>query len=93
MKKISKILMFILLLTSLCGCEIYVYDFGQTDNETSSPENLTQGGTGTTIVTDNVNYYGFINFISLVFLCNITTSLYFIKIHYVQYGRIIKRFI
>lgn len=64
MKKIYKILIPILCLILLCGCDLYVYNF---DDNTANPipdnsENLSTGATGTTIITDNINYNGFIKF-------------------------------
>lgn len=66
MKKISKILIPLLCLILLCGCDIYVYDIGDntSNNLPDSSENLSQSGTGTTIITNNINYSGFINFTS-----------------------------
>ena len=65
MKKISKILIPLLCLIMLCGCEIYVYDVGGSNPaDTDGSENLTQGGTGSTIVTDNIEYNGFIKYTS-----------------------------
>lgn len=65
--KLLTILMCSFLLT---GCKVYIYDVGsdstdqKIEDETSS--NLTQSGTGTTIVTDNVNYSGGINYTSTI---------------------------
>ena len=68
MKKIKKLIISLACCFLLCGCEIYVYDVGNNENETSndSSSNLTQNGSGTTIVTDNVNYKGFINFTNTI---------------------------
>lgn len=67
MKKISKILIPLLCLIMLCGCDIYVYDVGGNNpSDDNSSENLTQGGSGSTIITDDVTYNGFINFTSQV---------------------------
>lgn len=65
MKKFSKLLISILCFILLCGCDIYIYDVGENDNGNNSnndSENLTQSGTGTTIITDETNYKGTINF-------------------------------
>lgn len=70
MKKIIKFFICISCIFLLCGCEIYVYDVGNNnqsdtqDNNGSS--NLTQNNTGTTIITDGINYSGFINYTSEV---------------------------
>lgn len=64
MKKITKILTSLLCLILLCGCDIYVYDVegSNPNNEQDFSENLSQSGSGTTIITDNINYTGFINY-------------------------------
>ena len=62
-RKLLTILACVFLLT---GCKVYIYDVGAdtTDESTNSDNssNLTQEGTGTTIVTDNVNYDGGIKY-------------------------------
>ena len=65
MKKLKNIVLSIACLFMLTGCKIYVYNFDDnTTNDTSdNSSNLTQPGTsGTTIITDNINYTGFINY-------------------------------
>lgn len=64
--KIITLLAFILLFT---GCKIYIYDVGSNQNNTTNNDessNLTQSGTGTTIVTGNVNYDGKIHFANTI---------------------------
>lgn len=59
MKKFYKLLLSLLLLIMLCGCDIYVYDIGESNqNKDDSSQNLTQNGTGSTIVNDDINYTG-----------------------------------
>ena len=67
MKKFYKFFTILACLFLLTGCQIYVYDVG--DNNNSNPSdtggsssNLTQSGTGSTIVTDDIDYTGNITF-------------------------------
>ena len=49
----------------LTGCKLYVYEIGDNQNNSSSGDSssqLTQSGTGTTIIKDNINYTGKITF-------------------------------
>ena len=49
----------------LTGCKVYIYDVGSEFSDFSEgSSNLTQSGTGTTIVTDNIDYNGGISFTS-----------------------------
>lgn len=66
MRKIKNFLLALSCIFLLTGCEVYVYNFDDTknnnnpNNDTSS--NLTQSGTGTTIVDENISYSGEIKY-------------------------------
>ena len=63
MKKFSKFMMIICCLFLLCGCNVYIYNFDKDNtNNNGNSENLTDSGTGTTIIESNTNYQGFINY-------------------------------
>ncbi len=63
MKKFTKFILSVVCIFFLCGCEIYIYDVGdKNETETNNSSNLTQNGSGSTIITNNNNYTGFINF-------------------------------
>lgn len=63
MKKFTKFIMVICCLFLLCGCNVYIYNFDKDNaNNNKNSENLTDSGTGTTIIENNTNYQGFINY-------------------------------
>lgn len=66
MKKFNKFLIIICCLFLLCGCDIYVYNFDNdsTNRNPENSENLTSGGSGTTIIESETNYQGFVHFTS-----------------------------
>lgn len=66
MKKFNKFLIIICCLFLLCGCDIYVYNFDNdsTNKNPDNSENLTSGGSGTTIIESETNYQGFVHFTS-----------------------------
>ena len=69
MKKAPKFIILLLCFFLVTGCNVYVYNFDE-ENQQSSQENddssnLTNSGTGTTIVTPETNYTGFVNFTNI----------------------------
>ena len=68
MKNIKKLILSIICFFLLCGCEIYVYDVDGSQNNTpnDNSSNLTQNNSGTTIITGNINYKGFITFTNIM---------------------------
>ena len=66
MRKFTKIIVLFLCLFMISGCDVYVYNFddntsnGATNKDDSS--NLTDNGSGTTIVNPESNYSGFIKY-------------------------------
>ena len=64
MKKAKNFILLICCLFILTGCQIYVYNIEdeETNSTTNNSSNLTQNGSGTTIITDNINYSGFITY-------------------------------
>lgn len=63
MKKFTKFIMIICCLFLLCGCNVYIYNFDKDNtNNNGNSENLTDSGTGTTIIENDTNYQGFINY-------------------------------
>lgn len=66
MKKIKKFILLLTCIFFLNGCKVYVYNFDEEKipNTGNSSENLTENGTGSTIITENTNYSGFINYTS-----------------------------
>jgi len=64
MKKFTKIIILCLCLFMMSGCDIYVYNFDDTNSNTQSGDDASNlGGTtsGTTIINPETNYTGFIN--------------------------------
>lgn len=69
MKKIKNLLISISCLFLLTGCKVYVYNVEEKPNTNNTNNNSTsqiQNGSGTTIVTDNINYSGFMKFTDIV---------------------------
>ena len=68
MNKFAQILLLSICLFIVGGCKIYVYNFdeGNNNQESDGPSNLTGNGTGTTIVTPESNYKGFVNYTSTI---------------------------
>ena len=66
MKKFNKFLLIVLCLFMITGCEIYVYNFEDNStppsNNTDDSSNLTDNGSGTTIINPENNYSGFIKY-------------------------------
>ena len=66
MKKIKHFILLLVCTFFINGCKVYVYNFDDNKKPTAgdSSENLTQNGSGSTIITENTNYSGFINYTS-----------------------------
>ena len=66
MKKTIRIMLLVLCLFMINGCNLYVYNFEDETPSTSTEDssNLSQGGTGTTIKNPETNYNGFIKYTS-----------------------------
>lgn len=65
MKKILKLVLILTFSLTLTSCKLYIYDVGEGNSNSSDSSNssqLTQSGTGTTIIKDNVSYSGKITY-------------------------------
>lgn len=66
MKKFSKLILVILCLFMITGCKIYVYNFDSSNSQSGSGNGSSDLGgnqnSGTTIVTPETNYTGFVNY-------------------------------
>lgn len=63
-KKIKYFILSIICFFMLTGCKVYVYnvDDNKSESTNNNTSNSTQSGSGTTIITNNANYSGFIKY-------------------------------
>ena len=64
MKKFTKLILILLCLFTITACDIYVYNFDEenSSSENSDSSNLTGSNTGTTIISPENDYSGFVNY-------------------------------
>ena len=77
MIKFKRFILLFLCLFMISGCDIYVYNFDDTNSETSNGDdfsNLGGNSSGTTIVNPETNYKGFIDDKGTIALCGVRWS-------------------